>query len=291
MSVNKFDTDMAVPINMDAVSEYYRQNLKNIIRRDSLTSSSETISSNESESNYKISNKTQNKLKLNEISSQDHTPHVLSSSDTTALSYMHDDILYNQQPSNINSVAVSNSNDVQFGHRINYNGPVVIKQKVVIRDEDGVRKTCFVNNGFEGDFKINLVYFKKNILFTNSLDPKNETEGTTDQQNIKTPKNENDESFVKLFFTNQWMKIFIVFVILFLILLAIFLILYFIEKDQPEIEIIPRAAWNASEPTSYMEKFTTMPTYYIIAHTVTKECFTKVCFEIMHYNIFLIIFF
>lgn len=151
MTDEKLDTDMAVPTNLDAVSEYYRKNLRNIIRKDSLTSSSETISSIDSnDSNNKISNAPQNDLKLNEIPAQDRAHHLLSSSDTPH-SYMHDDILYNQ-PSNINSIAVSGSSDVQIGHRINYNGPVTIKQQIVIRDEDGTKKSNYANKGFQGTY-------------------------------------------------------------------------------------------------------------------------------------------
>lgn len=149
MCAQKLDTDMAVPTNLDAVSEYYKKNLKHIMRKDSLTSSSETISSTNSvESNNKISNATQNELKQNEISLQDRSHHLLSSSDTP-LSYTRDDILYNQ-PSNINSIAVSGSSEVQFGHRINYNGPVTIKQQIVVRDEESAKKSSYINRGFQG---------------------------------------------------------------------------------------------------------------------------------------------
>jgi hypothetical protein len=78
---------------------------------------------------------------------------------------MHDDILYKQQ-SNINSIAVSGSSEVQFGHRINYNGPVTITQQIVVRDEEGLKKSNYANGAFKGKTcKLIKVNFIVQIIF------------------------------------------------------------------------------------------------------------------------------
>jgi hypothetical protein len=74
----------------------------------------------------------------------------------------------------------------------------------------------------------------------------------------------------------HWKKLTVIFATLFLLLLGTFLFLYFYEGDPPDIDIIPRAEWKADEAKNKLAELDPIPGYYIICHTVTRECFNKV---------------
>lgn len=118
MPRKNIDTDMAVPSNIDAVNNYYSNNLIKIIEKDSLSSSSETISSENSE---QVS-----KLKTN-----------------------------NYDPT-LKSITVNDSSNVHFGNKI-FNGPVIIKQNIIMREDDNEKRNDSINLGFEGKYILSLI--------------------------------------------------------------------------------------------------------------------------------------
>ena len=116
MNENKIDTDMAVPSNIDAVNNYYSNNLSKIINKNSLSSSSETI--NSEDENHDI-----------ELAAKDNSNSV----------------------KNPQSITVSESSDVHFGNKI-FNGPVTIKN-IILRENDkndNLDRSSSINLGFEG---------------------------------------------------------------------------------------------------------------------------------------------
>lgn len=131
MSGEKFDTDMAVPSNMDAVNKYYSNNLTKIIRKDSLSSSSETIASIDLEEEVC-------KLKTSKLTSND-------SYDSTINPHF-------------KSITVTESSDVHFGNKI-FNCPVTIKQNIFMREDNSLDRNASINFGFEGIIKILLKKF------------------------------------------------------------------------------------------------------------------------------------
>lgn len=146
MSNDKIDIDMALPMNMDAVNDYYRNNK---IRKTSFSSSTETISSTNSQNfNEKAMelvnvDETKRQKTSNDRSQQLITNDVSASTSTTV-----DDVSkYTTSQDNIKAVNVCDSSDVHFGNKhIYYNGPITVKQKIVLKDEEGVS-----NKGFEGE--------------------------------------------------------------------------------------------------------------------------------------------
>lgn len=126
MSENNFDTDMAVPSNIDAVNNYYCNNLTKIINKNSLSSSSETI--NSEDENHNI-----------ELTTKDKSNNVKKST---------------QNPQ---SITVSESSDVHFGNKI-FNGPVTIKN-IILRENDNLDQNNSINLAFEGNLKFIEILF------------------------------------------------------------------------------------------------------------------------------------
>lgn len=176
------ELDMAVPSNLNLIHDYYRENMKNIVKLDSLRSSNETISSiNSTHFEKRMENKidddsstasnsdveddnipTTNSKFANKIVkvSGDHSlnPPLPSDGNSTAvISHISNDTLDNKVP-NINSVAISNSSNVQFGNNTFYNAPVTI----VIKDESKLLNGT-INKSFEGN-----IYFNKILMNSQS---------------------------------------------------------------------------------------------------------------------------
>jgi signal recognition particle GTPase len=146
MSNDKIDIDMALPMNLDAVNDYYRNNK---IRKTSFSSSTETISSTNSQN---FNEKTMELVNVEEEKRQntlkDRTQQLIKNdvSASTTSNAVDDVSKYSQRPE-IKAVNVCDSSDVHFGNKI-YNGPITIKQKIVLKDEEGI-----LNKGFEGTCK------------------------------------------------------------------------------------------------------------------------------------------
>lgn len=163
MSKEKIYIDMALPVNMDAVNDYYNNNK---IRKTSITSSTETISSTNSENfNEKAMEMVNVEAKKRQTEVQDRTHELITNDVSVSASNALNDISKLSQCQNLKSVNVSDSSDVHFGNKHIYNGPITIKQKIVLKDDE--KKEGVLNKSFDGkkDLKLFKLVIHMNFIF------------------------------------------------------------------------------------------------------------------------------
>lgn len=145
MDDQKIELDRAKPCDLAAIEKFYENNLSSIVKLESPTPSERTCSSSSSRGKVNdirgyssesttasnsdteeleldaIPNKHQNDLqKLNQLRSHDGNLVVVNHGDNSGLAQA--------SGPRIDTVAIQNSSDIQFGNKTFYNGPVTIKQ-------------------------------------------------------------------------------------------------------------------------------------------------------------------
>ncbi|KAG5675911.1 hypothetical protein PVAND_005770 [Polypedilum vanderplanki] len=274
------ELDMAIPTSFDKINEYYRDNLKNILK----SSSSETVSSitsterkkkmsvNDYDDSSSIASDSDfedctNCKKSNDqviVNVNENCSSALSNDGISATTTVCDNLQNKLQ--NINSVSINHSSDVHFGNKTFFNGPVTIKQ-IVIKDEYLRKKddsNGVLNSGFEGS---------STQINTNHIT--NDKSDDIKQEN--TVQNSNDcESNKKIVIAQKKIMLALVLTVCALAaaLSLLFIVLPYNEDEEPP-HIITRDKWQAKTPKEALTKLELPVKRIIIAHTVTDECFTE----------------
>lgn len=177
---------MAKPLDRAVIDKYYADNFNSIIKRSPSSSTCSSMSSitkaNDARS-YKsesstATNSDTEELELDAIPSKADfkkyqnsslEPHKLHSHNGNLVIVDNSSGPSSAQTSGprIDSIAIQNSSDIQFGNKTFYNGPVVIKQfmlddrnkKWISRTEaeESRNKNGVVNDGFDGKVAIRIV--------------------------------------------------------------------------------------------------------------------------------------
>lgn len=145
----KIELDTAQPCDFSAIDKFYENNLNSIVKLDSPSPSLKTISSSSSiakainrqkrssESSTASDSDQDEGLELDSAPTKDKfLKYQTSPSSSSVCSSDRNVIVINNADNNlaqangtrIESVAIQNSSDIQFGNKTFYNGPVTIKQ-------------------------------------------------------------------------------------------------------------------------------------------------------------------
>lgn len=176
----KIELDKAEPCDLKAIDTFYENNLNSIVKLDSPSPSSRTVSSSSSiERKIKrrqrlsessgTSDSEQEELELDSAPTKDKflqyqtspSSNSLFSSDRNVIVVNEaDNNLTQKNGSRIESIAIQNSSDIQFGNKTFYNGPVTIKQFLLddknkkwisrTNDQVGQIENGVFNRGFDG---------------------------------------------------------------------------------------------------------------------------------------------
>lgn len=172
--MSKEKLDMAKPISVDAATDYYKNNIGKILNSVSTSTinsigiekdqelydycSSSTASDSEAEGLQNIKEVAQNS-KTNVIK---NTPTFEKPEQTSRQTDLD---LYNRLQK-INSVQVTNSNDVHIGNKTFFHGPVTIKNIVLSHDDSNgnVESLGITNQGFEGEIFFLILFICVNFF-------------------------------------------------------------------------------------------------------------------------------
>lgn len=177
----QIELDTAKPCNFSEIDKFYDNNLNAIIKLDSPTPSTRTVSStssiareinrreNRSDSSTDSDSEQEEKLELDAIGTKNQflkyqgthaSENLFPNDDNVIVVNSADNNLGQANSPRIESIAIQNSSDIQFGNKTFYNGPVTIKQfllddknkKWISRSKDDVAQieNGVTNKAFDG---------------------------------------------------------------------------------------------------------------------------------------------